>query len=353
MSDNGLLAASLLNGSAGAYAGFAASQFCEKHPEAAQRFGSDAFSAWKANLTVRVRELAVAVEMQSPDLFVASVQWARESFAARDLPQDDLRASLECLTDVLTHDLPEHARDPIPEYCARGLEVFEAPLATTPGLDPSSQHGRMALTYIEACLSGDTRRAMDQILQATENGLDVRSAYFEVIAPAQREVGRLWHLGQLGIHEEHVVTAATHSLLTLLAERVRPQETIDKLVVGSAVGDDQHELGIRMIMDLFAMAGWRSLSLGGHMPATNLTLAVRGFDADLLLLSATLVTHLTALRDAIAEVRTHSPGIKVLVGGLAFQADPTVWRRVGADGFAASVSDAVPEGARLLGISSG
>lgn len=53
--------------------------------------------------------------------------------------------------------------------------------------------------------------------------------------------------------------------------------------------------------------------------------------ADVLAVSATIPFHLDAVAALIRAVRMHPEvaSVKVLVGGLAFNRDPTLWRKVG------------------------
>ena len=72
------------------------------------------------------------------------------------------------------------------------------------------------------------------------------------------------------------------------------------------------------------------------------------FDADVVLLAATLDTHLTAVQRAIAQVRgLGEREVKIIVGGAAFEKIPDLWRKVGADGYASRVEDTEPLACRL------
>jgi methanogenic corrinoid protein MtbC1 len=344
------LASSLLSNSATAFAGHAANQLVEENPDLVGRDAPSAVASWQSLLAMRCQELAVAVEFSSPQLFAAAIDWARTSFTARDVSETDLHAGLICLRDVLTAELPQPAAAAVTPCLALALEGFDRRLPDHETLDPADPHERMALSYIEECLKGTPQGAIKEVLDAVDGGLDVEDVYVDVMAKAQREVGNMWHAAKIGVHEEHLVTSTTLSLLTLLAYRSPSNGLVDKTVVGAAIGDDAHEIGVRMIMDLFTMSGWRSICLGARLPNLDLSLAVRDFEADLLVLSATLLTHLIPVRAAIKEAHRESAGLKVLVGGLAVGAAPDLWRQLGADGYAASARTAVSKGARLVGL---
>jgi methanogenic corrinoid protein MtbC1 len=67
-------------------------------------------------------------------------------------------------------------------------------------------------------------------------------------------------------------------------------------------------------------------------------------------LGATLDVQRATTARAIAALREARPGQKVLVGGAAFAARPDLWRRVGADAWAATPSEAVDVGRELVGL---
>ena len=56
--------------------------------------------------------------------FNAEVSWARVAFEGRDVPLEDLRASLECLGRVLAEELPAAAGEDPARYVAAGLETL-------------------------------------------------------------------------------------------------------------------------------------------------------------------------------------------------------------------------------------
>lgn len=344
-------AASLLDQSAATYAAYAVSQLLEQHPDTEQRFAPDAFSTWKAYLTSRVQELAVAIELASPQIFVAGVDWSRQSFAAREVPEAHLRAGLICLQDVLEHELPVPARKAAASCLQTALAGFDRPAPSFVKLEATDAHTRLALSYLQACLEGDDKRAMEVVLHAIDAGLDVREAYLRVLAPALVETGRLWHAAQLGIHEEHFITSTTERVMTLLVHRARPAAGNGKTAIGAAIHGNAHELGIRTLMDFFAIAGWRAICLGSSLPSGDLADAVRDFRGDLLVLSVAMISQLKYLRETTDAVRREAAQVKILVGGLAFAAAPEIWRTTGADGYAPSADEAVAMGARLVGLS--
>jgi methanogenic corrinoid protein MtbC1 len=344
--------AGLLEISAAGYASLAARRLLERHPEIAGHFAPDALGAWKAALTQRVVELAAALKLGAPRVFAGRVLWTQSAFEARDVPVDYLRASLEVLAEILQEELPERSRKPAGQTLALALEALEGDGPTPElGLDPGRENDRLALEYLSAVLQGDSRQGIDLVLARTDAGLPIEAAYLEVLVPAQRELGRLWHAGELGIAEEHLVTQTTQRLMGLLATRTPRKAPTGTTAVCAAVAGNVHDIAVRVIADFLEIGGWRSVYLGADVPAQDLAAAIQYFDGDLLVLSATLATQLERIADSIEAVRRlEGRSVKVMVGGLAFRDTPQLWQDLGADGYAEDARQAVGLAARLVGI---
>jgi MerR family transcriptional regulator, light-induced transcriptional regulator len=352
MNQSDSFAADLLETSAAGYATVATERLLATYPEIEARFSPNAVGAWKAAFGQRIVELATALRLGEPKLFAARVTWARRAFEAREVPEADLRASLESLRHVLAEELPEAVRPGPAALLGAALAELEHPAAPSDShLDPGTSSGRLGLEYLAAILEGHNRKAIDKVLAEVEQGRQsVESAYLEVLVAVQQEVGRLWHAGELSIAEEHVITETTERVMALLAHRASPAPANGRTVVCAAVHGNVHNIAVRVLADFFELAGWRAVHLGANVPAPELATALRYFDGDLLVLSAALSVQLPKVADAIAAVRrTEDRPLQIMVGGMAFSEAPEIWRKLGADGFAADARAAVSLGTQLVG----
>ena len=345
-------AAQALERGASAYAGYAAAALVEREPALRQAFGADAQTGWRVHLAQRVLELSAALNAAEPKLFVARVLWTARAFRARQQDDRAIRLSLESLRDVLAERLPEPARGGPLDYLERALDALQGPEAAAPdhALDPSRPSDRLALLYLQKILEGDVAGAVAEIQAATRQGMDVRAAYLEVLLPAQREIGRLWHLGEVTVAEEHLVTFTIQRTMAVLAASAPAVPSNGKTAVVAAVATNAHDIGLRAVADLYQLAGWRTIFLGADVPAEDLPSILNYFQADLLLLGATIATQLPRVQQAIATLRAQGDRpVKVIVGGAAFDEADEVWKKLGADGYAARIDEAVTLGGRLVG----
>lgn len=339
-----LNAAPELEGHASEIATAAAAHLLENHPHIADRFGDEALAVWTEHLRQRLLELCAAMASGEVTLFVSRVTWSRTAMQARDVEPGDLDASLASLRVIIGPYLEGEAEVSAAQcldaaIAACGRETIEPEKCT---LDPGLLPERVALRYIQAVIAGNAIPGMAIVLDAVDDGLSVPEAIFKVLLPAQREVGRLWHVNKISIAEEHMVTMTTQRLMAVLASRAQRAPDRGRTAVAAAVAGNIHDIGIRAIAYLLEFDGWRTIYLGSDVPKSELPAAIECFEADVVLLSLALSSQLPALRRAIGEIRAIvGEGVKIMVGGNGLNGAPDLWKELGADGFAATADEAL------------
>ena len=162
----------------------------------------------------------------------------------------------------------------------------------------------------------------------------------------------MWLLDEINVAEEHCATATTRLVMAQLHAREVCGPANGKTLVAAGVAGNQHDLGIQVVADLFEADGWRVIQLGSNVPADDLAQAVEFYDADLVALSVSLATQLTALEETIAVVRTNGrdAAVKILVGGCGMMGIANVAKSYGADDYASDAPEAVARGNALVGL---
>lgn len=294
--------------------------------------------------------LAAAIAHGSPALFADAVEWARVMLVSRGLTVGELAGDLEALRETLLRELPADQAEIASEYLTAGLRVLSeapAPPASGEASVPSDPYYDLAQRYLRALLAGDRQAASQLILRSVEDGVGVKDIYLHVFQRTQIEIGRLWQTGEIGVAQEHYCTAATQLVMSQLYPYVFSSRRNGRVMVGTCIGGDLHEIGVRMVSDFFEMDGWDTYYLGANTPSADLVRTVVERRADVLAVSATLASHVRGVARLIAAVRAESPGVKVLVGGYPFNVDPELWRRIGADGHARDAAEAIELAKRL------
>jgi methanogenic corrinoid protein MtbC1 len=186
------------------------------------------------------------------------------------------------------------------------------------------------------------------------SGRTLAQVYERILVPSMAEVGRMWHMQEASIADEHFVTSATQAMMAQLRMDVPMGDSQPWCVLATSVGGDHHDMGVRMLSDLFEVAGWKVECLGANTPADEivamLDAAQTGRPINVLALGIGSSLSLRPLADTIAAVRA-SPAardVRIIVGGQPFQVVPDLWKDVGADACAPTFSEAVEASERMM-----
>jgi methanogenic corrinoid protein MtbC1 len=317
-------------------------------PSMEVRYGSDGGRLWRAEVRVRLQHLAEAIAADRPGLFVQNALWSRAAFIAREVDCGDLRRSLSCMRETLDGELP-------PEVKARALPMIDTAIAEldrccdqpSSEICPQKSNASVARLYLLHLLQRNQQDAANLVFEAGREGKSLAEIYETVITPALAEIGRMWHLQEASIADEHYCTAATQMIMAQLRARMPRKPPNGRSVLAASVGGDLHEVGIRMVADLFEMEGWQAEYLGANMPTSAILEAISHNEHgdgraafDLIALSANTTLSVRAIADLVAALRADpvAGAVPILVGGGPFRLVADLWHVVGADGFA---SDAV------------
>lgn len=204
---------------------------------------------------------------------------------------------------------------------------------------------------MNALLDADRSRAVTLVKDLLATGVPIGDVLVDVLEASQREVGRLWQIGEISWVKEHHCTAITQRALseiypTLFGDR----DEGPRLVALHAPGD-AHHLGLRMVVDLLEHEGWSTTFLAESIRPAAVPDLLVGARADLLAVSASMVGQIEFVMDIIGAVRDdpRTASVPVVVGGRPFTLDPDLARTVGADATASSARDAVAVCNSLLG----
>lgn len=175
--------------------------------------------------------------------------------------------------------------------------------------------------------AGAVRLALDAV---SSGDLTVLEMHQLVLAPLMALVGARWQSGEAEVWQEHYTTAVVRTIVealapTVLEEAARVQPN-GRVVVLACPPEEQHDLGLRMLLDRFLLVGYEAHFLGADVPEEELVFAARALGADILVLSAATHYHRLRLRTLVDSLRASVPELRVLVTGSAFSRGHDGWR---------------------------
>lgn len=129
------------------------------------------------------------------------------------------------------------------------------------------------------------------------------------------------------IAREHVRSGIIRSIIEIsypfvLSERAKPQFVdLHKKVLITCPTEEYHEIGARMAVDFFELAGFDAVFTGGNTPGPDIIAAIGYQKPDYVALSVSNLYNLVKAKDIIKEIQVVYPQIPVLIGGAVFN-DP-------------------------------
>ncbi|MFP4531600.1 MAG: B12-binding domain-containing protein [Desulfobacterales bacterium] len=175
--------------------------------------------------------------------------------------------------------------------------------------------------YLNQLLQG-SRTACTQILQnLLDQDADIKTLYEDLFQRSLYEVGELWEYNKITVAREHLVTAITEGLLNLVYPRLFEKESRqqNKKAVISCAANEYHQIGGKMVADIFEMQGWDAHFLGANTPVDHMLTYIQEENPDLVGLSLSVYFNISELKAGIEAIRGNFGSLDVLVGGQAFR----------------------------------
>lgn len=114
-----------------------------------------------------------------------------------------------------------------------------------------------------------------------------------------------------------------------------------KALVSSAP-NEFHELGGRIVADFLEIDGWDVSYLGANVPEQELIKIVKKTKPKLIAISVTMPFNIEKAHkiiDSIKNIESYAP--KIMVGGIAFNILPDLYKKIGADFWAKDAKEAM------------
>lgn len=172
--------------------------------------------------------------------------------------------------------------------------------------------------FLNALLKGSHSTCKTLVQSYKENHISIQELYENIIKNAMYDVGELWEFNKVSVATEHLASAIVESILNDLYEEIAIKEKGNRKVITTCVENEHHQIGIKMVSDIFEMYGWNSHFLGSNTPNNELIRFVKLIQPDLLAVSLSLYFNFPKLQQLMEMIRKEFPELPVLLGGQAF-----------------------------------
>ena len=176
--------------------------------------------------------------------------------------------------------------------------------------------GRLKVEFGAAIQSGSLAGARRVVQNAVAGGVSGEAIYADVLSPALCDIGDLWEQNKISIADEHLATAITSRVMSIVGESLAtgPPASKERVLITGVEGE-QHVLGLRMVVDVLEGAGYDVLFLGAETPLSDLLGSVARHHPDLVALGATGPGSGERMVDAVIGLRGIAPALPIAVGG--------------------------------------
>ncbi|MDK2909335.1 MAG: MerR family transcriptional regulator, light-induced transcriptional regulator [Bacteroidales bacterium] len=324
-------------------AALAMEEFMDSKPELKNHYSARQLQTCRKDFEYITLFFSASIRYNRPEILAEFLGWCKSFFPTIDVPYEEVFGALMAIQKQViefshTSKLAEDIRYIVEEATKMEGQHFAVHLSFID--DQDNPQAFEAREYLNLLL--DTRRmeAFDLIYNLINQGIPIKNIYLNIFQPVQYEIGRLWQKGEISVAQEHYCTAATQTLIANLYKYfLRPSG--DKTMVAACAPGELHEMGLRMLADIFEMEGWHTVYIGANTPVNDLLKLIEKQKPLILALSATLPFNVAALDEIISRIKKAEISTKILVGGLPFKLSPGLWKDIGADAYAADALSAL------------
>lgn len=216
-------------------------------------------------------------------------------------------------------------------------------------LEKESRYEKEIQDYLNCLFQKNRKEALYLIQHYVNQGIPINDLYVDILAESMRRIGSLWHHGKISVDMEHYCTSMTQVAMSQLYPEIFSAKRKQKTILCACPGMELHEMGARMVVDVFENDGWDSIYLGAAVPEEYLLKSIEENQPDLIALSITMPQHLIDCQEIVFKIKKQYPNLKVAVGGHAFDSTDHLWKKWPIDIYAKDARDFLLQANQLLG----
>lgn len=171
--------------------------------------------------------------------------------------------------------------------------------------------------FLELLIAGN-HLVCSEFIHKYSQTFTIHELYEDIMKKALYEVGALWENNKISVATEHLASSIVEAILNEHYSKIIAEKRNSKKVVLACIESEYHQIGIKMISDVFEINGWNTYFLGANTPMHDLIAFVRKNKPDLLAISLSIYFHLPLLENMLQAFKEEFPDLIILVGGQAF-----------------------------------
>jgi len=172
--------------------------------------------------------------------------------------------------------------------------------------------------FLNCLITGNRKGCSVIVRQYLGENPSIKDLYEQVMKVALYKVGQLWEENKISPVTEHLATAIVEMILNELYTELNVAESQNKRVVLACVENEFHQVGIKMVGDVFEMNGWDSYFIGTSVPLKDLINYLKEVKPNMLAISLSIYFNFQQLLKMISHLRHEFDNLNIVIGGQAF-----------------------------------
>lgn len=194
-------------------------------------------------------------------------------------------------------------------------------------------------------LQEDAGTSANYVKEMNASGVSLENIYLLLLTPVARNLGEMWDEDGVSFTDVTIalwrIKQLMYDLSPLFQQYAQSNKTGSSIILVPLPGS-QHNLGLFMVSEFFAKAGWR---IWGELAATQQDIVSMAQTEwfDVIGLSVSLREQFPQLKELIKEIKLKSknPQLGVMIGSPVFNQFPELVDDIGADMVGFSAEDAL------------
>ena len=321
-----------------------------ERPDIQLLIGHNPLQTMEMNHRHHAQFMLTVFRLTSYDLLARTVPWVYRAYRSRGFSYDYFPVELQSWKKTINDNIADGATQQIIAVYDWMIAHHETMIklsvsGDTLGFSLPAETDEMQQIFTALLLRGDHRGCLKLVDQSIRTENDLRYFYEHVAKYALYTVGSLWERNEVTVADEHLATAIVGRISSYLYSRFVGTPQTKGTAIVSAVPNEYHEVGARMVADILELDGWDVTYLGANTPVEELVKMLKQKQPFMLALSVATAFNLEKARLVIKTVKSDRDltAMRILVGGLAFSSVPRLWQEFGADGYAANLAEATAQ----------
>jgi methanogenic corrinoid protein MtbC1 len=173
--------------------------------------------------------------------------------------------------------------------------------------------------FLDLLLSGSHLKCSELVQRYLDDKITTNELYENIMKKALYDVGELWEFNKISVASEHLASAIVEAILNEQELKTGTKNKVNKTVIVTCVENEFHQIGLKMVGNVFEMSGWNVNFLGANTPTQDLISFTKKTNPDLIAISLCLYFNLPVLENLLQLLNKELPDLKILIGGQAFR----------------------------------